>query len=192
MNVYDFDRTIYDGNSTFDFFIFCLKRHPKIIKYIFNYLPNRFLYKIGKITTEQAKENFFAFVQDVDGIDFVLDLFWHENENKIKIFYLLQQQSDDLIISASPKFLLEPVCKMYGITHLIASEVDRHTGKFIDKKKYCYGRQKVRYFLEKYENNIENFYSDSLTDEPLARIAANAFLVKKDKILAWKIEKSQD
>ena len=31
MNVYDFDKTIYDGDSTADFYIFSLKRHKKIL-----------------------------------------------------------------------------------------------------------------------------------------------------------------
>ena len=32
MNCYDFDKTIYDGDSTRDFYLFCLKRHKGIIK----------------------------------------------------------------------------------------------------------------------------------------------------------------
>ena len=31
MNVYDFDKTIYYGDSTADFYLFCLKRHKKIL-----------------------------------------------------------------------------------------------------------------------------------------------------------------
>ena len=34
MNVYDFDNTLYKGESSYDFFFFCLKRKPKMIKYI--------------------------------------------------------------------------------------------------------------------------------------------------------------
>lgn len=34
MNVYDFDNTIYKGDSTAHFYFFCLKRHPSMIKYI--------------------------------------------------------------------------------------------------------------------------------------------------------------
>ena len=30
MNVYDFDKTIYDGDSTADFYLFSLKRHKGI------------------------------------------------------------------------------------------------------------------------------------------------------------------
>ena len=29
MNVYDFDKTIYDGDSTADFYLFSLRRHKK-------------------------------------------------------------------------------------------------------------------------------------------------------------------
>lgn len=31
MNVYDFDKTIYDGDSTADFYMFSLKRHKMIL-----------------------------------------------------------------------------------------------------------------------------------------------------------------
>ena len=32
MNVYDFDKTIYKGDSTLDFYFFCLRKKPIIIK----------------------------------------------------------------------------------------------------------------------------------------------------------------
>ena len=32
MNVYDFDNTIYDGESAVDFFMFCLGKDIKLIK----------------------------------------------------------------------------------------------------------------------------------------------------------------
>ena len=31
IDVYDFDGTIYDGDSTVDFVFFCLRRHPGVI-----------------------------------------------------------------------------------------------------------------------------------------------------------------
>lgn len=33
MNVYDFDGTIYDGDSSVDFFLYALKRMPSLIRY---------------------------------------------------------------------------------------------------------------------------------------------------------------
>ena len=34
MNVFDFDETIYRGDSTRDFVIFCMKRHKKALLYL--------------------------------------------------------------------------------------------------------------------------------------------------------------
>ena len=31
MNIYDFDETIYDSDSTKDFYFYCLKKYPKIL-----------------------------------------------------------------------------------------------------------------------------------------------------------------
>ena len=35
MNVYDFDNTIYDGESVFDFYLYSVRRQPKLIRYLF-------------------------------------------------------------------------------------------------------------------------------------------------------------
>ena len=34
MNVYDFDKTIYAGDSTIDFWKFCMIRYPRCRRYI--------------------------------------------------------------------------------------------------------------------------------------------------------------
>ena len=34
MNVYDFDETIYDGDSTRDFYFYTLKNNKSVLKYI--------------------------------------------------------------------------------------------------------------------------------------------------------------
>ena len=42
MDVYDFDGTIYDGDSSIDFYLFCLKKNIKLLRYI----PGQVLYAI--------------------------------------------------------------------------------------------------------------------------------------------------
>ena len=102
----------------------------------------------------------------------------------IKSFYLKQKNYDDVIISASPTFLLEPICRRLNITYLIASKVDKHTGKYTGIN--CYGSEKVRRFKEIFPNqSIDNFYSDSLSDAPIAKLAKHAFLVSKKHIKNW-------
>ena len=36
MNVYDFDNTIYDGESVFDFYHYSVRKQPKLIRYLFD------------------------------------------------------------------------------------------------------------------------------------------------------------
>ena len=59
----------------------------------------------------------------------------------------------DLIISASPEFLLKPICGILGIKHLIASKVSPVDGKYTGKN--CHGKEKVRRFKQLYNEKIE-------------------------------------
>lgn len=183
MNVYDFDKTIYDGDSTADFYIFSLKRHKKsaaVLPSLFAAFVKFYVFKRGNKT--QFKEKMYKFLAYCD-IDKDVEDFWATHKCKIKEFYIKQQKDDDLIISASPEFLLEPICK-----NLIASRVDKHTGKYTGLN--CHGKEKVRRFYEEYKDGkIDEFYSDSKSDEPLARLASVAYIVKKSKIEKWKFDK---
>ena len=59
-----------------------------------------------------------------------------------------------------------------------------YTGKITGKN--CHDREKVRRFLEQYDrDSVEGFYSDSLTDTPMAELARNAFFVKDRQLLPW-------
>jgi phosphoserine phosphatase len=54
----------------------------------------------------------------------------------------------------------------------------------------CHDKEKVRRFrLEYPDYAIDEFYSDSLSDTPLASIAARAFLVKGNILLPWPSER---
>ena len=33
-DLYDFDKTVFDGESGSEFWLFCLKRHPSIIRFL--------------------------------------------------------------------------------------------------------------------------------------------------------------
>ena len=184
MNVYDFDKTIYKNDSTADFFLYCLRKHPQII----GILPSIFAgfikyYIFKKGTKTQFKEKIFRFV---NYIDYEKDIkeFWSINNKKIKDFYIKQQQKDDVIISASPRFVLEPICKELGINNLICSEVDVHSGKYDGEN--CHGKEKVVRFSALYKNNkVDKFYSDSKSDTPMAMISEEPYLVKGNKIKPW-------
>lgn len=184
MNVYDFDGTIYDGDSSIDIYLFLLKRYPKLVAYLPKQIYGIIKYKLRLCTKEEMKESYFSFLNSVYKDDTYLVDFWSDHQNKIKKWYLDQKNNDDIIISASPEFLLKPICELLGIENLIASKVDSKTGKFLSKN--CYGAEKVRRFKENFSKcAIERFYSDSRSDECMAKLAAKAFLVQKDRIVDW-------
>ena len=60
---------------------------------------------------------------------------------------------------------------------LIASDMDKRTALLNGLN--CYGEEKVRRFYEQFpkDSKVESFYSDSLTDTPLARLADKAYLI---------------
>lgn len=183
MRVFDFDKTIYDGDASFDFWRFMIKKKPMIL-YLFGLqLLCYLMMKIGIISREKAKSVFFKFLRYSDKKD--LEKFWQKNYKKIKNWYLEEKKSGDLIISASPEYILEPIAQ-YLEVDLIATRVDKKTGKIIGKN--CRGKEKVRRFFEKYpEKKIEIFYSDSLSDLPMRKIANRGFLIKGARKKEWKI-----
>lgn len=184
MNVYDFDGTIYDGDSSVDIYFFLLRRHPKLITYLPKQISGIVRYKLQLCSKEEMKESYFSFLRGVQTDKTFLDDFWDQNQKKIKKWYSNQQRKDDVIISASPEFLLKPVCKMIGVENLIATRVELSTGKFLSKN--CHGAEKVVRFKEIFsETEIEGFYSDSKSDAYMAKLASKAFLIKKNSIMDW-------
>ena len=183
MNVYDFDKTIYNGDSTIDFYLFSLKKKPSLIRYIPIQAWGFVLYYCGKIDKTKLKEKFFRFLKSIDCEPYV-EAFWMRNKKKMAGWYIAQQKNDDVVISASPDFLLRPICEQLGIQHLMASRVDPKTGKFLSDN--CYGIAKVERYKEAFgESPIDNFYSDSLSDTPMAEMADSAFLITKNGIKKW-------
>lgn len=185
MNVYDFDETIYDGDSTRDFSLFLIRKQPALLRYLPRQLIAFIQYSSGHLTKTQFKESYYSMFKSVRNMDDRLNAFWNQHEKNIKPFYFELQQPDDLIISASPTFLLEPMMKRLGITHLIASEVDATCGLYSGEN--CYGGEKVHRFLASgYDPEaVEAFYSDSCSDFPLAELATEAYIVQGNRIGPW-------
>lgn len=184
MNVYDFDGTIYDGDSTVDFYFFCLKHRKKILRALPIQIGAIFKYELRFISKTKLKENFFSFLKYLNDTNELIVSFAKLNKHKIKSWYLKQKEDDDVIISASPEFIVKEICNMYDIKNVIASKVNYKTGEFISQN--CWGSEKINRFRNIYSlESINNFYSDSKSDEPMARCAKNSFYVKNKNIIPW-------
>ena len=141
LKVYDFDKTIYKGDSSIDFFLFMLKKYPISFFILPITIIYFILYKFKIISKIKFKEKFFSIVKFSKNIDKDIQLFCDSNINKIYNWYRLQMTSSDIVISASPEFLVKKVCEKLVNQKVIASVVDKKTGKFISKN--CYGDEKV-------------------------------------------------
>jgi len=183
MNVYDFDHTVYAGDSSVDFYWFVLFRMPYLIVFLPFQVWGMVLFLFGIYSKERMKEAFFIFIRYIP-VQETVGRFWDRNRKKIKPWYLSQKSDSDVIVSASPEFLLEPlVCGYFGIA-LVASRIDPCTGKYMGKN--CFGEEKVTRLYAAYPNAvIENFYSDSISDAPLAIKAQKGFIVKDDTVVPW-------
>ena len=183
-NIYDFDGTIYDGDSSIDFYKYCFKKKKSICKYWLKQVWYMLLYFLKIKTKTEMKQEFFCFLKDFKSSDKLVKEFWESHKSKIKDWYLQKDHKDDIIISASPEFLLKIPAKELKVFDLMASDVDIKTGIF--KSKNCHDKEKVKILKEKYPNvTINEVYTDSLSDLPLLEIAKKGFIVKKDKIIEY-------
>lgn len=182
INAYDFDGTIYDGDSSVDFYLYCLKKKKSLILLAPIQMFGVLLYLLKIKNKDYMKEKIFSFLKKLDNVDEYVEEFWNENYIKIKSFYLEQKEKSDVIISASPEFLLKPLEKKLQVK-IIATKVNKKNGHF--ESKNCHDYEKIKRYEEETgkKKNITNFYSDSIkADRAMFEYAENPYLVTKNKI----------
>lgn len=191
MNVYDFDGTIYDGDATVGFVFYTIFHHPEaMLRALPRQIPAVIAYAAGKISKTELKSRFFSFQRYLKDIDGDVKDYWDKHQHRIKTWYLAQQKEDDVIISASAEFLLQDICNRLGIRYLIATRMDKHTGRIAGRN--CKGNEKPGRFYERFpEGKIDGFYSDHDSDRYMARLAKKSYLVKKDDLLEWSVSQEK-
>lgn len=187
MNVYDFDNTLYRGESAFDFYKYCVLRKPVLLKVFFPIIKDLIKYKMCRMSvdefTERGRyytETFFGIFDDIRK---EVRIFWDKNEHKLKDFYKDVRRDDDVIVSANIDILLDEALKRMGVKNSISSKFNLDTGKL---EYICFSDVKVRLFKESYGDKIDDFYTDSKNDAPLMELAANVYMVNGSKIVKYK------
>ena len=180
MRVFDFDKTIFHKDSTATFYFFLLRKKPSLVLHfpVFKALG----FKLGIVPKLKFKQAFYSFLKYIDVDDYLTE-FWDKNMALMHKWYI--PKSDYVIISASPEFLLEIPCARLGVGKMMASRVDKHTGEYTGEN--CWGEEKVKRFYEAFPSgHIEEFYSDSYSDSPLALISDVSYLVDGETLKPWK------
>jgi HAD superfamily hydrolase (TIGR01490 family) len=102
-----------------------------------------------------------------------------------------------MVITATNRFVTEPIVKLYGIEHLLATTPElkdgQYTGKFIDTP--CFQDGKVKQLQDWLADSMHTlvgsyFYSDSHNDLPLLKLVDNPIAVDPDDTLRATAQKA--
>ena len=185
LNVYDFDNTIYDGESTLDFYFFCVKHHPRLVRFVFIILSKLIKYKMCLVSEQElmslCEKYVRDFLSDCPDAKELAEKFWQKKSCRLKDFYKRVHREDDVVISASFGFLLRPAMDILGVKHLVCSEVNLENG---DVERLCFRKNKKQIFEELFrDEKINDFYTDSLNDLALMKLATGSvYMVKGKKV----------
>lgn len=185
LDLYDFDGTIYDGDSGIDLVLFAIKKKPKVLLSLIGSLGIVLLYLLKIKSKEEMKNKVFSFLKEFPDTDEFVKEFWESHEYKIKDFWKdKKSHKNDIIISASGYFWLKPIADKYKVKDLFATDMNPKTGEV--RGNNCHSKEKVKLFKEKYPKAvIREMYTDSINDLPLIEIAETGYLVKGNKIYKY-------
>lgn len=98
---------------------------------------------------------------------------------------------EPVVITSTNRFIVEPICELLQIEHLIATEAARENGEFTGEVEGvpCFGPGKVtraRQWAESHAKSLQDsyFYTDSYNDLPLLECVAHPVAVDADEKLA--------
>ncbi|MBR3630414.1 MAG: haloacid dehalogenase-like hydrolase [Oscillospiraceae bacterium] len=184
MNVYDFDNTLYKGESTVDFAFFMMRRNPEIYAWIPTIFWYLLMYRLCLVTKERMERvlNDFLKVLIRDSYDLtaMVRAFWRENSHRLNRRLIRKIRPCDVILTASPDFMMNVIGKHLGTEHILCSEVDIPTKTI---RYLNFGTNKVKRFRAQYPaTEIERFFTDSYNDRAMMTLARRVYLVSGGRI----------
>lgn len=186
MNVYDFDKTIFWGDTEDRFFAFIFEKRKDLWLYKWNHRFWEEFYKMGlfhdKTFIRQAQ---YTVLRKIDDVDAMLEEYWEENACHMMAWYEKVKRPDDVIATGTPAFVMLPVLRRLGLTGLVATDMDKRTGKI--NGRFATYHHKVDAFKKQYSlDEIDEFYSDAWSDHYLAEYAKKAYVVHdNEQITEW-------
>ena len=186
MNLYDFDKTVYYKDCTVEFWKYCLRRKPYLIFGLPIQAFGFFLYKLKIKPKEYFKSAFLFFIKHFKNIEEETERFWDKEERNICRHFRDMLKEGDVIVSASPEFLVAPMAKRLGV-RCLASPVDSKTARFTAPN--CKGEEKLRRLAAIGITSAEQAFSDSASDLPMLSLAKEGFVIKNLSLSEYKIIK---
>lgn len=183
VDLFDFDKTIVPYDSAMKYWYYCLFHYP----YLLIILPYQIFWSLLAlmriIPVEEYKKHCFRFVSLLN-TEKSVKKFWDKHEKDVYPFWneLKCDGVKRIIVSASPKFLIEEIANRIGADYIIATNHDVKNGFLIGN--VVRREEKVRKIKEELPDiTVLRSYSDSLThDKPLLALGKERYLLKKGEI----------
>lgn len=185
IDVYDFDGTIYDGDSTADFVLYALRRHPGVIAGLPRVILAALRLAVKNIGLTQFKSVLFSEMSKRFSLEDEAERFWQDEKTRAKLGAWFAHTPRDLpvvIASASPEFELRHAAKILGVDTLIGTKCSMPDGVLIGKN--CKGAEKISRIREVVgEYEVRAMYTDDAkADGPLLAIARERYIVTRGKV----------
>ena len=185
IDVYDFDGTIYDGDSTVDFVRFALLRHPAMLFGLPRIAWAALCLAGKKIGLTQFKSVLFGEMSRRFSLEKEAKAFWQSERTRKKLGAWFEHTPRDLpivIASASPEFELQHAARLLGVSRLIGTTCDMQTGELTGPN--CKGARKIERIREVYgEFEVRAMYTDDAkADGPLLEIAQEKYIVTHGQV----------
>ena len=184
IKVFDFDNTLYHGESSIDMAFHMINNNRKILLYVPSILINLAKYKLCLVDKEKAEQSINDFlkfaISDKREVDEIVKSFWEKNSCKLDQNMIKRIGKDDLIMTAGPDILINGVRDKLNTENIISSIIDT------DKREMVYfnfGENKAKRYKELYgDTPIESFYTDSFNDRSMMKLAQKVYIVEKGKL----------
>lgn len=185
IDVYDFDGTIYDGDSTADFVLYALRRHPGMIASLPRVAGAAVLLAVKKYNLTQFKTALFGEMSKRFSLEAEAAAFWQDMNTRKKLgpwFFDTPRDIPIVIASASPEFELIHAAKILGVDTLIGTRCDMKTGAL--RGKNCKGAEKIDRIREMMGDfEVRAMYTDDAkADAPLLAIAKEKYIVTHGRV----------
>lgn len=186
--VFDFDGTIYKGDTTKDFCWYFYQKKPFKSYYLLIQLASWLLWRLKLLTTTQFKSTFIQFINRIEGeqITGLLNSFWEEKKSLVhdnlvlEITRLKKEGVHIVVVSASPELFIKTFCLSLSVDTVLGSELNVLNNKYrllIN----CRGEEKLKRLNRAFPDfELIAAYSDNKDDDVLLKVAKNGFWVRKN------------
>lgn len=180
--LYDFDGTICPGDAGSGFFFYCLLRRPYILVFLPFMLIGGLCYILGILPKLYRFCSVYCYLPVINAKKLAKGF---AKKKASTVYAYFAQRNRDLptvVCSASPEFLLRPICDLLEVEYLVATDVDVRTG-FI-RSGVCKGRNKIEKLSEAFPDcHFREVYSDSLRhDIHILKLGDKAFHIVKGEV----------